>query len=67
MVCTWKDLKGIKYRFLEHSVPKYVKIHTLLNDIYLGPVDGATFEDIFTDEAWDTLKPNCTSLMLDDI
>ena len=68
MVRTWKDLKGIKYRFLEHSVPKYAKIHTHLNNIYQGPVDGATFADIFTDDiARDVLKPNCASLILDAI
>ena len=50
MVRTWKDdLKGIKYNFLPHSVSKHARIHTLLNDIYQSQIEGAVFDDLFTD------------------
>ena len=38
-----------------------------MNDIYKSKVEGDTFNDLFTDEAQDTLKPNCVSLLLDII
>ena len=68
MVRTWKDdLKGIQYNFLPHSVNKYVRIHTLLNDIYQSKIDDTAFNDIFTDDTKTALKPNCASLILDAI
>ena len=68
MVQTLKDdLQGIEYKLLKHLVPELSNIHTVMNDIYKSEDEGDAFHDLFTNEARDTLKPNCASLLLDAI
>ena len=38
-----------------------------MNDTYKSEVEGDTFQDLFTNEAREILKPNCASLLLDAI
>ena len=64
MVRTWKDdLHGIKFKFLEHSIPEFAKIHEVMNGLYKSEVDDTAFHDLFTDENRDALKTNCASLL----
>ena len=67
MVLTWKDLKGIEFKFLKHSVPKYADIHDNLNSVYTGQVEGTTFADIFSDVPQTALKPDCATMVRDSI
>ena len=66
-VQTWKDLKGIDFKFLKHSAPKYADIHYHLNSVYQGQVENSSFADIFTDTARTALQPDCAKMIRDAI
>ena len=62
-----KDLRGIEFKFLKHSIPKYAEIHHHLNSVYTGQVENTTFADIFTDASRTALKPDCATMVKDAI